>query len=684
MDYPESKRVNVVETLHGVEIADPYRWLEELDSPETREWIDAQNELTFDYLARIPGRDAILERLTALYDFPKYGIPVRRGDCYFTSYNDGLQPQAVLHLLDSLEAEPRLLMDPNTLSDDGTIALAAYVPTDDGKFLAYALAEAGSDWTEWRVKDVDSGEDLDDLVKWVKFSGLGWSRDASGFFYARYDEPEEGAELSTANYYQKLHYHRLGDRQEADELVYERPDQKEWGFGPYVTEDGRYLVIQVWRGTHRENGIFYKDLTDPEGRVIELLPDFDASYSFVANSGSVFYFTTDLDAPMSRLIAIDVAGPARENWRQVIPEAADSLESVRMVGDRFLVTYLHHARSAMKVFHEDGTLEREIELPGLGTVVGISGRRADGEAFYVYQSFTTPPSIYRYDLESGESTLYRRPEVGLDPADFLTEQVFYESKDGTRIPMFLCRKRGVQPGPETPCFLYGYGGFDLAQTPGFGVSLLTWMEMGGQYAVANIRGGGEYGKTWHEGGMKLSKQNCFDDFIAAAEWLIQEGYTSTPKLAIGGGSNGGLLIGACMTQRPELFGACMPQVGVLDMLRFHKFTIGWGWTSDYGSPEEPEEFRAILAYSPYHNVKPGTSYPQTLITTGDHDDRVFPAHSFKFAAALQHAQAGDAPTLIRIETRAGHGAGKPTAKILEEQADRWAFLTKALNMDPPA
>jgi len=678
LDYPLSGRDEVVDLLHGVEVADPYRWLEELDSDNTRAWIEAQNALTFGFLAKLPKRATLAERLTRLWDYPKHGVPFRRGDRYFVTYNDGLQNQGVLYWMDSPDGEMRVLLDPNALTDDGTMALTGYSPTEDGKLLAYGVSDAGSDWQEWRVRDVETGEDLDDHIAWVKFSGASWLKDSSGLFYSRYDEPVDGDALKNANYNQKLYFHKLGTPQSEDELVYERPDEPEWGFGGHVTHDGRYLIITVWRGTHRENGLFFRDLTDPDADVVELLSAFDAGYHFIGNSGSVFYMSTDLDAPMSRLIAIDVTEPA--TIREVIPESDDSLLFVSFIGGKFLVTYLHDAYSVVRVFAEDGTYERDVDLPGLGTHGGFSGRPEDREAYYVYTSFTVPNIIFHYDIDSGVSTLYRQPDVDFDPDQFVAEQVFYQSKDGTRVPMFICRRKDVELGPDTPCYLYGYGGFDIPSMPAFNVSTLVWMEQGGVYAQACIRGGGEYGKAWHEAGTKLTKQNCFDDFIAAAEWLIENGYTSTPKLAIGGGSNGGLLVGACLTQRPDLFGAAVPAVGVLDMLRFHKFTIGWGWTSDYGSPDDPDEFKALLAYSPLHNVRPGTHYPATLVTTGDHDDRVFPAHSFKFAASLQHAQAGDAPTLIRVETRAGHGAGKPTAKVIEEQADRWAFILDALGV----
>lgn len=675
--FPNSPRGPVVDVLHGVEVPDPYRWLEELDTPDTRAWIEAQNKLTFDYLAQVPARDRIRERLTALWDYAKYDVPFKRGGRYFFRHNDGLQNQYVLYWLEALDAEPRLLLDPNTLSSDGTVALTGYAVSEDGRVLAYGLSAAGSDWQEWRVREVESGQDRTDHLQWVKFSGASWTCDGAGFFYSRYDAPSEGVEYKGANYNQKLYFHRLGTPQGEDRLVYERPDQPEWGFSGQVTEDGRYLVVRVWHGTHRENGVLYLDMI-AGGDMAALRLDFEAAYEFVGNDGARFYFQTDLDAPMSRLIAIDLDRP--EAVVEIIPESTDALRDVTLVGDHFVAVYLHDAHSAVKVYDRTGKLVRQVDLPGIGTVLGFNGQKDDPETFFLFTSFNVPGTIYRYDVIAGDCTVFRRPEVNFDPDAYVTEQVFYPSKDGTRIPMFLSYRRDRVPDGHTPTFLYGYGGFDIPLTPAFAVSNLVWMEMGGISAQANLRGGGEYGKTWHEAGMKLNKQNVFDDFIAAAEWLIDQGYTDRSRLAIGGGSNGGLLVGACLTQRPDLYGACLAAVGVLDMLRFHQWTIGWAWTSDYGSPDDPDEFKALLAYSPYHNVRPGAVYPPVLITTGDHDDRVFPAHSFKFAAALQAAQAGEAPVLIRIETRAGHGAGKPTSKLIEEAADRWAFLVRALGL----
>ncbi|MHC4909808.1 MAG: prolyl oligopeptidase family serine peptidase, partial [Planctomycetota bacterium] len=586
--------------------------------------------------------------------------------------------QYVLYTMDDLEDEPRVVLDPNTWSADGTVALAGTSFSDDGRYIAYGVAEAGSDWQTWHVHDIDTGERLSDTIRWVKFSSAAWTPDGAGFFYARYDAPVEGAEFQAANKNQKLYYHRLGTPQADDVLVYARPDEPDWGFQANVTDDGNYLVITVWKGTGDSYRIVVKDLTDAYGMAFDLIDTFENQYSYVASDGATFYFLTDLDAPRRRLIAIDLRSPERENWTEIIPQTRDTLRTVSMVGNMFIASYLKDARSLVRLHRPDGRAVRTLELPGIGSAAGFSGRRADTETFFSFSSFTTPPSNYHYDLIDGTSTLMSRAAVDFDPADYTVEQVFYTSKDGTRVPMFIAARKGIELDGTNPTLLYGYGGFDIPLTPGFSVTRLAWMEMGGVFAMANLRGGGEYGAEWHEAGTKLQKQNVFDDFIAAAEWLIANDYTQPSKLAIQGGSNGGLLVGACMTQRPDLYGACLPAVGVMDMLRFQKFTIGWAWTDDYGSSDDPAEFEALLAYSPLHNLTPGTNYPATMITTADTDDRVVPGHSFKFAAALQYAQAGPAPTLIRIETRAGHGAGKPTAKRIEEAADQWAFLVKTL------
>lgn len=679
--YPSSRQVDQVDDYNGVQVADPYRWLEDPDSDETKAWVEAQNQVTFSYLNEIPVREQIQPRLTQLWDYEKFGIPFKEGGRYFYFKNDGLQNQSVLYTLTSLDAEPRVLLDPNKLSDDGTVALSGLSISEDGKRMAYGLSTSGSDWQEWKVRDVETGLDLPDQLKWIKFSGASWTQDGQGFFYSRYDEPNEKTKLEDINYFQKLFFHQLGKPQSEDVLIYERPDQKEWGFNGGVTEDGRYLIISVWRGTDPKNLLFYKDLTNPSAQVVELISEFEASYSFIDNDDSVFWFRTDLDAPRGRVIAIDTRNPAREQWQEIIPQASEVLEGVGLLNNQFVADYLKDAHTQIKIFDLNGSFVREVALPGIGSAGGFGGKREDTETFYSFTSFTTPATIYRYNMVSDESTVFRQPLVDFNPADYETKQVFYNSKDGTQVPMFITHKKGIQLDGNSPTYLYAYGGFNISLTPSFSVGNLVWMEMGGVYAIPNLRGGGEYGEEWHQAGTKLNKQNVFDDFIAAGEWLITNGYTSPAKLAIGGGSNGGLLVGACMTQRPDLFGAALPAVGVMDMLRFHKFTIGWAWASEYGSPDNPEEFKALYTYSPLHNLKLGTSYPATMITTADHDDRVVPAHSFKFAAALQAAHTGSAPVVIRIETKAGHGAGKPTTKIIEEIADRWAFLMRTLDIN---
>ncbi|NEO98299.1 MAG: S9 family peptidase [Symploca sp. SIO2E9] len=677
--YPPSRQVDQVDDYHGTKVADPYRWLEEPDSEETKAWVEAQNQVTFSYLSEIPAREKIKQRVTQLWNYEKFGTPFKEGNRYFYFKNDGLQNQSVLYTLNSLDAEPRVLLDPNTLSEDGTIALSGLEISEDGNLIAYGLSRSGSDWIEWKVRNVETGKDLADHLKWVKFSGVSWTHDNRGFFYSRYSEPNEETKLEDLNYYQKLYYHQLGKPQSEDILIYERPDKKEWGFRGGVTENGYYLIISVRQGTEPKNLVFYKDLQDPEAKVIELISEFEADYSFIDNDGSIFWFSTDLNAPRSRVIAIDINNPGRDNWQEVIPQTAETLQAVGVLNNQFIVDYLKDAQSSIKIFNLDGSFVREVELPGIASAGGFDGKRYDTETFYSFTSFTTPTRIYRYNMVSGESQIFRQPQVDFNPNDYETKQVFYSSKDGTQVPMFITHKKGLKLDGNNPTYLYGYGGFNISLTPSFSISSLVWMEMGGVLAVPNLRGGGEYGEEWHQAGTKLNKQNVFDDFIAAAEWLIASSYTTPEKLAIGGGSNGGLLVAACISQRPDLFGAALPAVGVIDMLRFHKFTIGWAWCSDYGSPDNPEEFKALYAYSPLHNLKADITYPATMITTADHDDRVVPAHSFKFAASLQAAHAGEKPVLIRIETKAGHGAGKPTTKIIEEVSDRWAFLVRALD-----
>ncbi|MDJ0744550.1 MAG: prolyl oligopeptidase family serine peptidase [Xenococcaceae cyanobacterium MO_167.B27] len=679
--YPITHQDNQIDRYHGIEVKDPYRWLENPDSEATKAWVTAQNEVTFGYLEQIPARETIKQRITEIWNYEKFGILSKQGDRYFYAKNDGLQNQSVIYTLKSLDDEPEVLLDPNTLSEDGTVALSGLSISDDGKLMAYGLSTSGSDWIEYRVREVATRKDREDIIKWIKFSSASWTKDNQGFFYSRFDEPKENTKLEDINYYQKLYYHRLGTPQSEDTLVYHRPDHKEWGFSGNVTEDGRYLIISVWRGTDPKNLLFYQDLQDPEAEVIELISEFEASYSFIDNDGSTFWVKTDLDAPRRRVIAIDINNPSQKNWQEIIPESENTLQGIGVLNNQFVANYLKDARSQIKIFNLDGTFIRELTLPAIGSAAGFNGKRYDTETFYAFTGFTTPTTIYRYDMITGESTIFRQPQVDFNPEDYQTQQVFYPSKDGTRIPMFITHKKGLKLDGNNPTYLYAYGGFNVSLTPNFSISNLVWMEMGGVYATPNLRGGGEYGEEWHQAGMKANKQNVFDDFIAAAEWLIDNQYTCTEKMAIAGGSNGGLLVGACMTQRPDLFAAALPAVGVMDMLRFHKFTIGWAWCSEYGSPDNEEEFKTLLAYSPLHNLIKGTKYPATLITTADHDDRVVPAHSFKFAAALQEAHLGDNPVLIRIETKAGHGAGKPTTKIIEEITDKWVFLVDNLEIN---
>jgi prolyl oligopeptidase len=685
LTYPVTRTVDQSDDYHGVKVADPYRWLEDANSAETHDWVQAQNKLTQGYLSQIPGREAIKTRLTKLWNYERFSVPFKEGGRYFYSRNDGLQNQAVLYTMKTLADVPRLLLDPNTLATDGTVALAGLAVSPNGKHLAYSTAASGSDWNEIKVRDIESGKDTTDHIKWVKFSSTAWLHDGSGFFYSRYDEPKEATKLADVNYFQKLYFHKLGTPQSADALVYDRPDHKDWGFGAEVTEDGHYLVITASQGTENKNRIFYKDLSRKDAKVVGLLEDFDSAYNFIGNDGPVFWFRTERNAPRGRIVSIDTRKPAVLNWKQIVPESGDTMVSASIVNNQLIVDYLSDAHSLVKVFDLKGKPLHDIELPGLGTAGGFSGKRSDSETFYSYTSFTSPTTIYRHDLKANKSSVYRQPKVDFDPNAFETRQQFFTSRDGTKVPMFIVAKKGLKLDGSNPTYLYGYGGFNVSLTPSFSVANLAWVEMGGVYVMANLRGGGEYGEAWHESGTKLQKQNVFDDFIGAAEWLIEHKVTSRARLSIGGGSNGGLLVGAAMTQRPELFAAAIPQVGVMDMLRFHKFTIGWAWTSDYGSSDNADEFKALVKYSPLHNLKKGTCYPATMITTADHDDRVVPAHSFKFAATAQADQAqGGAPILIRIDSKAGHGAGKPTTKQIEEVADRWGFLSRALQMDGAA
>ncbi len=683
--YPQTRTVDQADDYFGTKVADPYRWLEDDNAADTKAWVEAQNAVTFAYLERIPARDGIRKRLTTLWNYERYGLPRKRGEFYVFTRNDGLQNQAVFYRARSLDATPEVLLDPNSLSPDGTVAVGTTTFSEDGRYMAYSLSESGSDWIRWKVREVATGRDTSDEIRWSKFSTAAWLKDGTGFFYSRYDAPKDGDALTGVNKNQKVYFHRIGTPQDADTLTYARPDKPDWGLVADVTDDGRYLLIYQSEGTDPRNRVFVKDLTKPDAKVEPFLDEFDASYSIVGNDGSTFYVLTDNGAPRKRLVGITQGQESPSAWKTLIAEGPkqDVLGDVTMAGDQFVATWQVDAQNKLRVYGLDGTRKHDVELPAIGAVQ-FTGRREQAEGFYAFSSFAHPAAIYRLDMTTHASQVFKQPKVAFDPAQYETSQVFYPSKDGTRIPMFITHRKGVRRDGSNPTYLYGYGGFDISLTPAFSPANLAWMEMGGIYAVANLRGGGEYGKAWHDAGRLSNKQNVFDDFIAAAEYLIGEKYTSTPKLAIGGGSNGGLLVGAVMTQRPELFGAALPAVGVMDMLRFHEFTIGWAWKSDYGSAETKDGFDVLYKYSPLHNLKPGTAYPATMVTTADHDDRVVPAHSFKFAAALQAAHKGPQPVLIRIETKAGHGAGKPTGKLIEEAADRWAFLVANLGVDAKA
>lgn len=684
--YPPTNTIPLVEEHHGTPVADPYRWLEDTESANTRAWIKSQNEFTFEYLGKIPTRNPLKQRLTELWNFPKVTAPFKRGPHYFVFRNQGLQNQDVLYVTEDPQAAGRVLLDPNILSQDGTVALTDWEVSLDGSLLAYAVSSRGSDWHTWKVRRVADGVDLPDEVKWSKFSGVAWLPDNSGFYYARYAAPEPGKTYEAANYDQKLYFHRLASDQSEDRLVYARPDHNTWGFDPQISADGRYLILQVWEGSDTRNRLFYQDLSNPNA-FVELIDELEAAYLFIGNDGPRFFLQTDLEAPLSRVIAIDTLQPARANWQTIIPETNDRLQETRLVNDEFVVAYLHDAYSVLKRFDLQGTAIGEISLPGVGAIqsyayeLSLHGERGGHELFYTFASFITPPTVMRYDLHTGLQSIIFQPEIDFDFSSYQTEQVFATSRDGTRVPLFLTYRRDLKRSADNPVLLYGYGGFDISLPPAFTPHRLAWLELGGIFAQAVLRGGGEFGETWHQAGMLNKKQNVFDDFIACAEYLIAASWTKPARLAIEGRSNGGLLVGACLAQRPELFGAALPAVGVMDMLRYHKFTIGWGWQSEYGSPDDPADFKTLLAYSPLHNLQPGTEYPATMITTGDHDDRVVPGHSFKFAAALQQAQGGQAPILIRVQTKAGHGFGKPTTLVIEEQADLYAFLVAVLQIE---
>ncbi|HKP68493.1 MAG TPA: prolyl oligopeptidase family serine peptidase [Pyrinomonadaceae bacterium] len=678
-DYPKPKKVTQVDDYHGTKVNDPFRWMEDSKSADLTSWIDAENKITDAYFATIPQRDAIKARLTELWNYERYSSPSKVGNKYIYTKNDGLQNQSVIYITDSINDPGKVFFDPNKLTADGTAALNGSSFTDDGKLWAYGVAVAGSDRTEWKVMNVETGELLSDTLKPNRQGGVSWLNDNSGFYYNRFPDAVAGAELKGANKFPKLYFHKLGTPQSEDALVYERPDDGEMFVGGNVTEDGKWLIIRVAKGTERMNMVYFKNLSMEKAPILPLIEDRKNAWNFVGNDGPVFYFTTDKDAERGKLVSVNVLAKDRI-WKDIVPQADETLNGVQMINDQFVLNYLKDASTQIEIFDKDGKKVRDVELPGIGSAGGFGGRQKDTETFYSFTSYNSPPAIYRYDMKSGKSTLFRKAGVKFDGSQYEVKQVFFTSKDGTKVPMFITHKKGIKLDGTNPTILYGYGGFNISQTPGFSVARVPWLEMGGVYAVANIRGGAEYGKSWWANGARLKKQNVFDDFIGAGEWLIANNYTSNTKLAIQGGSNGGLLVGAVLNQRPDLFGAALPAVGVMDMVRFTEFTVGAAWKSDYGDPKDATDFKALYAYSPLHNIKAGTKYPATLVTTSDHDDRVFPAHSFKYTATLQEAQAGGAPILIRIETRAGHGAGKPTSKQIQEQADIYAFLVKNLGV----
>jgi prolyl oligopeptidase len=679
LNYPVASKVNQVDEYHGIKIADPYRGLENADAPATEKFVEQENELTFNYLAKLPGREAIQKQLTQLWNYEKFSNFHKAGGHYFYFHNSGLQNQSVVYVMDSLNGPARVLLDPNTFRKDGTAALDGESVSWSGKVWAYAVAQAGSDWAEWRVRDVATGKDLPDLIQWTKGTVVSWTPDDRGFYYARFAEPPPEKLLTVAALNEKVYFHKLGDPQSADKLIYERPDHPNWTIAPVVTEGGRYLLLYIETGVPGRNLLAFQDLHAGNASTQMLISSPDFGYVPVAAIESTLYLQTTDGAPKGRVIAMDLRQPERAKWKEIVPERAETLDGTQIADGKLLLSYMKDAHSAARVMSLDGKSTQDIVMPGFGTAAWSGARLQDKEMFYGFDGFTIAPSIYRLDLETGKSTVIRQSKIAADLSQYETRQVFYSSKDGTRVPIFLSSKKGLKQDGQNPTLLYAYGGFDVSETPGFRPRLVEWMQMGGIFASANIRGGGEYGEAWHQSGMRAKKQNVFDDFIAGAEWLIANKYTSTPKLAVFGGSNGGLLIGAVLNQRPDLFGAAMPAVGVMDMLRFQNFGFGTQWVGEYGSSANAEDFKVLRAYSPLHNIHKAV-YPPTLITTSDHDDRVMPGHSLKYATTLQQAQEGPAPILIRIETRAGHGAGKPTTKQIDEWVDRFVFLKSALKM----
>jgi len=680
INYPITKKVDQSDNYYGTIVEDPYRWLEDDNSEETKVWVEAQNKITFDYLEKIPFREKIKERLTKIWNYPKYSSPFKEGDNYYFFKNDGLQNQSVLYVQEDLNSEPRVFLDPNKFSEDGTVALSQLSFSNDAKYVVYGTASGGSDWNELFVMETATQKKLSDHIKWIKFSGASWYKD--GFFYSRYDEPASGEVLTKKNEYHKVYYHEVGTYQSSDVLVYEVREKPKRNFYASVTEDERYLILYMSEGASGNNAFMVKDLSKEGSEFIPVVTDFVYRYSIIDNVDDKLLILTNHKSPRKKIILADPNNFSEENWIEIIPEQKEVLQWGTIIGGKLIVSYLKDASSRAYVYSLDGKFEYEIELPTLGTLGGFSGKKNETTAFYTFTSFTFPTVIYHFDVHSRKSALFRTSDIDFDFGDYETKQVYYSSKDGTRIPMFIVHKKGLKLDGNNPTLLYAYGGFNASMLPSFSVSRLIFLENGGVYAMANLRGGGEYGEEWHKAGMLLNKQNVFDDFIAAAEFLIKEKYTSTQKLAISGGSNGGLLIGAVMNQRPELFKVALPAVGVMDMLRYHKFTIGWAWAAEYGSSEDSVHFRNLYSYSPLHNLSAGLNYPATLVTTADHDDRVVPAHSFKYISTLQERYKGTNPVLIRIETRAGHGAGKPTAKQIDEQTDIWSFVFYNLNINP--
>jgi len=679
LTYPETAKDETTDNYFGTEVADPYRWLEDDRSEETEAWVVAQNEVTFGYLETIPFRNALNERLTEIWNYPKMGAPSKQQGLYFYSYNTGLQNQSVLFMKNGLDAEGEVFLDPNLLSEDGTVALSSFSVSNDAKYAGYGISRAGSDWNEFFIKDIESGEDLEDHLKWIKFSDMSWYN--NGFFYSKYDEPKEGDELSAANTNNKVFYHTVGTQQSDDKLIYKDPKHPNRGFGASVTDDENYIIITATESTSG-NAFGFKKAKINNKPFNWLVETFNQDYSPIGNIDNILYVLTNRNAPMYKLVAIDLNNPAPENWTDIIPEKDQVLESCSLAGGHLIATYLKDAYNVTEVLNLDGSLKHKVEFPGIGSVGGFRGKTEDPVTFYTFTSFNYPPVIFKYDIASNKSEVYYKTELDFDGDDFVTKQVFFESKDGTKVPMFIVHKKGVVLNGTNPTMLYGYGGFNITYTPTFSAVRAVWMEQGGVFALAGIRGGGEYGEEWHKAGTILNKQNVFDDFIAASEFLIAEKYATPERLSIIGGSNGGLLVGAVTNQRPDLYAAVIPAVGVMDMLRFHKFTIGRYWTTDYGSSEDSTQFEYLYKYSPVHNVSAEKEYPAVLVTTADHDDRVVPAHSFKYIATLQEKYKGENPVLIRIETNAGHGGGKPTAKVIDENADELAFLWYNMDFNP--